>query len=183
MYLQLDGHDFTVKIFQILGFTIMVINYPRSGNELPITIWNLYFYWLISVIFIWWFLCESNKIIIRKLDYGWSFPKLILTGLRGTIKIPLKAFFMIFRFEQTTINMKRAAAMKKFISLTLFFFSMLIIKSLYAGSIVSVTGEGPNLKPRITQDQVVNWPLPKIQNNGVRIFSTPFNWTEPPLLR
>jgi hypothetical protein len=46
---------------------------------------------------------------------------------------------------------------------------------LYAKDILGVTGEGPNLVPRITQEQVEGWPLKKIQDNGIRIFSTPFN--------
>jgi hypothetical protein len=66
--------------------------------------------------------------------------------------------------------------MKKFILFTAIFFSMFAVTSPNAKSIVSVTGEGPNLKPRITQAQVVSWPLPKIQKNGVRIFATPFNF-------
>lgn len=66
--------------------------------------------------------------------------------------------------------------MKKYILLTAIFFSIFAGASLYAKSTVSVTGEGPNLRPRITQVQLVSWPLPKIQKNGVRIFSTPFNF-------
>jgi hypothetical protein len=64
-------------------------------------------------------------------------------------------------------------------TLTLFiliFFSMFALASLYAKSIDGVTGEGPNLDPRISQSQVIDWPLPQIQNNGIRIFSTPFNF-------
>jgi len=53
---------------------------------------------------------------------------------------------------------------------------MFSVSSQYAESSVDATGEGPNLSPRITQAQVVSWPLPKIQKDGVRIFSTPFNF-------
>jgi hypothetical protein len=37
------------------------------------------------------------------------------------------------------------------------------------------TGEGPNLHPRITQEEVEDMILNKILKNGVRVFSTPFN--------
>jgi hypothetical protein len=74
------------------------------------------------------------------------------------------------RFE-----VRRPRPMKKFVLFTVIFFPMFAVASLYAKSIVSVSDEGPNLKPRITQDQVVSWPLPEIQKNGVRIFSAPFN--------
>jgi hypothetical protein len=66
--------------------------------------------------------------------------------------------------------------MKKYIFITVIFSSMFAVSSQYAESGVDVTGEGPNLSPRITQAQVVSWPLPNIQKNGVRIFSTPFNF-------
>jgi hypothetical protein len=41
--------------------------------------------------------------------------------------------------------------------------------------IVGETGEGPNLRPRVTQEQVEGWPLKNIRKNGLRIFTTPFN--------
>ena len=66
--------------------------------------------------------------------------------------------------------------MKRFILFSVIFFQMFAVASLYAKTIFSLTGEGPNLKPRITQAQVVRWPLQKILRNGVRIFSTPFNF-------
>lgn len=66
--------------------------------------------------------------------------------------------------------------MKKYVFTTVIFSSIFAISSQYAESSVDVTGEGPNLSPRITQAQVVSWPLPNIQKNGVRIFSTPFNF-------
>ena len=65
---------------------------------------------------------------------------------------------------------------KKYIFITIIFSSMFSVSSQYAESSADVTGEGPNLNPRITQDQVASWPLPNIQKNGVRIFSTPFNF-------
>ena len=64
-------------------------------------------------------------------------------------------------------------------TLTLFiliFFFIFASAYLYAKSIDGVTGEGPNLDPRISQSQVMDWPLPQVQKNGVRIFSTPFNF-------
>ena len=73
-------------------------------------------------------------------------------------------------------EMRSPRPMKKFVLITVIFFPIFTVASLYAKSIVSVTNEGPNLSPRITQAQVVSWPLPKIQKNGVRIFSTPFNF-------
>lgn len=39
----------------------------------------------------------------------------------------------------------------------------------------TMTGEGPNLDPRITQQNVLDMRLSEIINNGRRIFSTPFN--------
>ena len=65
--------------------------------------------------------------------------------------------------------------MKKFILFTIIFFPLFAVVTLYAKPIVSVTDEGPNLRPRLTQAQVAGWPLPQVQVNGVRIFSTPFN--------
>jgi hypothetical protein len=66
--------------------------------------------------------------------------------------------------------------MRKFLLFTVILFQIFTVASLNAKSIVSLRGEGPNLRPRITQAQVVRWPLEKILKNGVRIFSTPFNF-------
>ena len=68
--------------------------------------------------------------------------------------------------------------MKTLILFILFFFSIFALAALYAKSMDGVTGEGPNLYPRISQSQIMDWPLPKIQNHGVRIFSTPFNFDD-----
>ena len=73
-------------------------------------------------------------------------------------------------------EMRNPRPMKKLVFSIVVFSSMFAVTSLYAQSTESVTGEGPNLNPRISQDQVVGWPLSIVQKNGVRIFATPFNF-------
>jgi len=65
--------------------------------------------------------------------------------------------------------------MKNFFLTAAIFFPLFAVVSLYAKPILTVTDEGPNLRPRLTQAQVAGSPLPHILVNGVRIFSTPFN--------
>ena len=65
--------------------------------------------------------------------------------------------------------------MRKFFLFIIIYLSIFFTTTIYAKSIVGVT-EGPNLTPRITQEQLVSWRLQKIIKNGVRIFSTPFNF-------
>jgi hypothetical protein len=70
---------------------------------------------------------------------------------------------------------KKESSMKRSLLSMVVLFLILTTAPLNARKNFGITGEGPNLVPRITQEQIEGWPLKKILDNGVRIFATPFN--------